>query len=113
MPMLGDLLANARDRASKIDSLLEARDPELAAGLRLAASREGMAVPAYARSAVADFSRFASEEDWASLVSAMRDTDDPGTACLAAMVDWRLTVRACEAHCHERNPAETNDGRRR
>ena len=48
--------------------------------------------------AVADFSRLASEEDWASLVSALRDSADPGRLCLMAMVDWRLTATNCQAH---------------
>ena len=47
---------------------------------------------------MADFNRFAPEEDWATLTSSLRDTDDPGTTCLLAMVHWRLTVRGCSEH---------------
>jgi hypothetical protein len=48
--------------------------------------------------AIADFNRFASEEDWATLTSSLKTTDDPGTTCLVAMVHWRLNVRGCSEH---------------
>jgi hypothetical protein len=43
-----------------------------------------------ARDAVASFERYASEEDWATLLSSIRRADDPGKACLEAMVRWKL-----------------------
>ena len=52
----------------------------------------------FVRAAMSDFNRFAAEEDWATLTSSLRDTDDPGTTCLLAMVHWRLTVRGCGEH---------------
>ena len=98
MPMLGDLLAAARASAGNFQSWLEASDRELAAAVSAAAAREGLAPAGFVRSAVADFSRFAAEEDWATLTSSLRDSDDPGTICLLAMVHWRLTVRGCGDH---------------
>ena len=98
MAMLGDLLATARDGAARFGPWLGEADPELARRLEAAAAREGMTVTGFVRMAVADFNRFAAEEDWATLVSALRDSQDPGTACLVAMVDWRLTVRGCGTH---------------
>jgi hypothetical protein len=98
MAMLGDLLAAARRSAGVFQPWLEASDPKLAADVSAAAAREGLTPAAFARVAVADFSRLASEEDWATLVSSMRDSDDPGSVCLLAMVHWRLTARGCGDH---------------
>ena len=98
MPMLGDLLAAARASAGGFQPWLRASDPELAAAVSAAAARDGMTPSGFVRSAVSDFSRFAAEEDWATLISSLRDSDDPGTICLLGMVHWRLTARACSTH---------------
>ena len=98
MAMLGDLLAAARDAAGDFQAWLHGSDPELAQAVASAATREGLTPAGFVRAAVADFSRFAAEEDWATLTSSLRDTVDPGTICLLAMVHWRLTVRACDHH---------------
>lgn len=98
MPMLGDLLAAARDTSSGFHAWLERSDPELAEQLREAAQAQGLSVTGSVRGAIADFNRFASEEDWATLMSSLRTTDDPGTACLLAMVHWRLTATGCAEH---------------
>lgn len=109
MALLGDLLAAARDGAGTFQAWLETADPRLAAAVAGAAGREGMTPTAYIRAAVSDFSRFASEEDWATLTSTLRRSDDPGTACLVAMVDWRLTARACPAHSPQPRPEGVGD----
>ena len=98
MPTLGDMLAAARDSAGGFHGWLEASDPELAAGVADAAARSTMTITGFVRAAVADFARFASEEDWATLISSLRDSDDPGTICLLAMVHWRLTASGCGEH---------------
>lgn len=98
MAMLGDLLAAARGSAGAFQGWLENCDPELAGLVAAAASREGLTPASFVRASVADFSRFASEEDWATLTSSIRDNADPGTVCLLAMVRWRLTVRGCGDH---------------
>lgn len=100
MPMLGDLLAAARESSSGFDKWLQLSDPELAAKVGRAAEAQGLSVTGYVRGAIADFNRFAPEEDWASLTSGLRNTDDPGSACLLAMVHWRLTARGCAEHSH-------------
>lgn len=104
MPMLGDMLAAARDASHGFMGWLRTSEPTLAGQVEAASAASGLAPPAFVRAAVADFSRFASEEDWATLTSSMRDSDDPGTICLLAMVHWRLTVRACGAHAHRHTP---------
>jgi hypothetical protein len=98
MAMLGDLLAAARDGAGPFQAWLAESDPELAAAVAAAAEREGLTAAGFVRGAVADFSRFAAEEDWATLTSSLRDSGDPGTLCLLAMVHWRLTARGCCEH---------------
>ena len=98
MPMLGDILASARDSSSGFEEWLERCDPELGGRVKEAAKRHGLSVTGYVRGAIADFNRLAPEEDWATLTSSLRDTDDPGTTCLIAMVHWRLTVRGCADH---------------
>lgn len=105
MAMLGDLLAGARDGAGSFQPWLEVANPQLAAAVEEAARAEAMTPTSYVRAAVADFARFAGEEDWATLTSTLKRTEDPGTACLVAMVDWRLTARACTRHSHH-HPSE-------
>jgi hypothetical protein len=100
MPILGDLLAAARDRAGDFQSWLTLVNPELARSVEAAARSEGTTITSYVRAAISDFARFASEEDWATLTSTLKQTEDPGTACIMAMVDWRLTVKACSTHSH-------------
>ena len=101
MPMLGDLLASARESAGNFQQWLKLSDPELADRVELAAGTEHISPTGFVRMAVADFARLASEEDWATLTSNLKRTDDPGTTCLVAMVDWRLTVKACAHHSHD------------
>jgi hypothetical protein len=109
MLMLGDLLAAARKSSSGLQSWLAVSDPELSGKVASAAAHEGVSPSAYARIAVADFTRRASEEDWATLTSSLRDSADPGTTCLLAMVHWRLTVSCCDAHSHaSAGPGERN-----
>jgi hypothetical protein len=98
MPTLGDVLGSARRSAAAFQTWMEAADPDLAAKVKLAAAGSGGSPAAFARAAVADFSRFADEEAWSQLTRIVRDCEDPGTACLAAMIRWRLTAEACESH---------------
>jgi hypothetical protein len=96
--LLGDLLSAARRSAGAFQVWLNESDPELADRVVAAAGRVCLTAAGFMRSAVADFSRLASEEDWATLVSSMRDDQDPGRVCLLAMIHWRLAVRGCDDH---------------
>lgn len=98
MALLGDLLAQARTTSGNFQAWLERSDQKLATELVRAAAHQGMTPTGYVRMAMSDFNRFASEEDWATLTSSLRNTADPGTTCLLAMVHWRLTVRGCSEH---------------
>ena len=100
MPMLGDMLASARKSAGMLEVWLQGVDSDLAAETAKAAALFGLDVAGYARMAVADFSRLASEEDWATLVSNLRDDGDPGRLCLVGMVHWRLAAAGCAGHSH-------------
>ena len=101
--MLGDMLAAARTSSGSFQAWLERSDPALAADIKSTADQQGMTPTGYVRAAMADFNRFAAEEDWATLTSNLRNSDDPGTVCLLAMVHWRLTVRGCAEHSTGRN----------
>ncbi len=98
MPMLGDMLAAARNSSAAFQAWLERSDPTLAEEMKRAAAAQDLTPTGNVRAAVADFNRLASEEDWATLTSSLRNTDDPGTTCLLAMVQWRLTAPACSEH---------------
>lgn len=98
MTTLGDILATASASAGSFQAWLESSHPEFAREISAAAARESLTPAGFVRSAVADFSRLASEQDWASLVSSLRNSEDPGTVCLLAMVHWRLTARGCGDH---------------
>jgi hypothetical protein len=106
MPMLGDILASARASGTNFEAWLAASDPVVAGEVKAAAAREGLSVAAFARMAIHDFARLAGEEDWATLMSGLRDNEDPGTICLLGMVDWRLKATACAAHSHAQPHAQ-------
>ncbi len=98
MPLLGDLLAEARNSSGSFQAWLRCSDPALAEDVIRAAAQHGVTPTGYIRMALSDFNRFAPEEDWATLTSSLKEADDPGTTCLLAMVHWRLTVRGCSEH---------------
>ncbi|WP_417818847.1 hypothetical protein [Tritonibacter scottomollicae] len=96
--MLGDYLALAKKAGADIQGWLAAAGPLHAHALEELAEQENIAPARAARMAVADFSRFASEEDWATLISHVRVAADPALACLGAIIDWRLSQKPCGAH---------------
>ena len=93
--MLGELLAQARRSAGLLDDALRAE-----------IERAGEAPDAFARVAVTEFERFASDEDWATLMSRIRRADDPGAACLDTMVRWQLggALPAEDPRAHDGRP---------
>lgn len=98
--MLGDYLAAARTAGADVQGWLDQTGPQCADALARLAAAEGISPTRAARLAVADFSRAAGDEDWATLISHVRDAADPGLACLAAMIDWRVAQTPCKAHAH-------------
>lgn len=96
MATLGDMLAASRRSAGGVERWLAAEKPRLHAALRAEAERDGMSPAAFLRATVAAYARDASEEDWASLASRLRRVEDPGEACLLAMLEWRLGFTGAE-----------------
>ena len=90
MVMLGDILAQARRSTTGLRDWLQDADPPLMARIETEAARLGESPTAFVRAAIADFDRLATEEDWATLTSGLRNTWDPGRVFLAGMVKWRL-----------------------
>lgn len=105
--MLGDYLALAKNAGADIQGWLAAAGPVQARALEKLAATEKISPARAARIAVADFSRFASEEDWATLISYVRDAADPALACLGAIVDWRLSQKPCSKHQTRKYPHGT------
>lgn len=103
--MLGDILAAARDGAGRFEAWLRGSDVELADQVATEAAAMGLSAAVYVRMAVADFSRYADEEDWATLTSSIRNDADPGTVCLLAMVHWRMNAAGCAQHAGAPRPA--------
>jgi hypothetical protein len=101
MPMLGDVLAAARRSSGGVERWLAADHPPLLAAVSAAAAQEGASVSGFTRIAVADFGRDAAEEDWATLTSRLRDSADPGAACLRAILEWRLRAARAPARLSE------------
>jgi hypothetical protein len=98
MALLGDLLGAARRDSSRFVSSVGAIDPAFARGLAEAARQLDLDPGAFVRLALSDFSRLASEEDWATLMSGVRDSADPAMTCLAGMVHWRMSAAGCQSH---------------
>ncbi len=98
MATFGDLLGLARKSSLRFTEWLEVAEPSLADKVAHAANASNLTPAGYVRVAVADFSRFADEEEWATLSSTLKDSEDPGLACLLSMIHWRLTRNCCETH---------------
>lgn len=78
MTTLGDILGEARRSASGFQAWLLHSDPALAGRGADASAQTGLSFAGYVRAALADFARFASEEDWATLMSSLRTVTIPG-----------------------------------
>lgn len=92
MPMLGDLLAAARNTTGTFPGWLEASDPALMARVKQASEHASETPTAFVRAAVHDYTRHASDEEWTMLTSRLRDSADPGESCLLTMVRWHLAA---------------------
>lgn len=90
MPMLGDLLAMAQRSSGGFADWLEAKHGDLADRCKAAAAAEGQTLERWIAESTSQFERFASPDDWASLMSKLMASDDPGTVCLLAMTKMRL-----------------------
>ncbi|MBK6704481.1 MAG: hypothetical protein IPG56_12505 [Caulobacteraceae bacterium] len=73
---------------------LGASDPNTAKRLDEEAARREESPAQFLRIAVSDFISEADEEAWAGLISALRDARDPGAACAARMIAFRLRLES-------------------
>ncbi|WP_395648002.1 hypothetical protein [Terricaulis sp.] len=89
---MGDLLAFGRQSSATLGAWLERQDAEFIGQLRREAGLRGESIAEFLRVATADFLAEADAEDWASLVSALRETDDPGAVCVARVTAFRLRL---------------------
>lgn len=87
MATLGQLLSAAADPQS-LQRWIEA-SPGLARAIDSVRGGADLAPALVARRAVAEFSEAAGEEDWARLMTRIRQSDDPGRACLETMLGWK------------------------
>lgn len=94
MAMLGDLLAAARRSSAGFQAWLTTADAALMERVEVEAARSDESPTSYVRTAIWEFDRFATEEDWATLTSQLKASDDPGMTCLLGMVRWRLATAA-------------------
>jgi hypothetical protein len=91
-PTLGEILAAARYQSAGFARWLAQSDPALDTSLA-AVLAPGETRIGRIREAIADFTADASNEDWATLISATRDSDDPGFVALRQMLGWALKAR--------------------
>jgi hypothetical protein len=92
--MLGDLLALTGKSSADLSAWLTAHEPVAARQLVSEASCRAESEAQFLRIAVSDFMAEADEEAWASLISAAREASDPGAACAARMIAFRLKLES-------------------
>lgn len=92
--MLGDLMTLGQRSSVELGLWLNACDPAAAKQLASEAARRGESQAQFLRVAVSDFLAEADEEAWASLLSAARDARDPGAACVARMIAFRVGLES-------------------
>lgn len=91
---LGELLALGRRSSAELERWLAAEDAALAQRLARESGARGESPAQFVRIAVSDFLADADEEAWADLISAARDATDPGAACVAKVVAFRMAMEA-------------------
>ncbi len=97
--LLGDIIQHFEDEAVAMEALVSLGDLPLLARVEEAATAQGVAPGEFAASAVAIFSQTASDEDWVSLIGVMGRTQDPGEACLRAMISFALRPQGASHGC--------------
>ena len=88
--MLGQTLKELARTSDETVALELLPDLVLLGRTRAAATAAGLSLNQYVLGACRAFLEHAGEEDWATLTSHLKNTDDPGTACLLGMTHWRM-----------------------
>jgi len=89
---LGEFLAFNRRDSNELRNWLRVQEPSLLERLAKAADTRGETIAQFLRIASADFMAEADEETWTSLISALRDSADPGAVCVARVMDFRVQL---------------------
>jgi hypothetical protein len=87
---LGEIITSFSEEAPANEALLACNDIVLFARVGEAANRFDETVGEYAAGAVRRFANLAASEDWLGLMNVVERASDPGTECLAYMVNWSL-----------------------
>ncbi|MEW6768361.1 MAG: hypothetical protein AB1342_10065 [Pseudomonadota bacterium] len=87
---LGQIIRNFSDETTAGEILMSCNDLVLFTRVAEVADRFGEAVGEYAAGSVRRFANLAGSEDWLGLMNVLERAADPGTGCLAFMVDWSL-----------------------
>jgi hypothetical protein len=85
--LLGDILSEI-ERTSGADGIVTLLDDlVLLAKVNEAAAHRGVDAESYVISAIRNFEREASSEDWTTLISALAAGDNPGATCVKRMIE--------------------------
>lgn len=91
---LGDLLQDRDGVAERVETWLDAADPELAEQVRTAAAADQAAFADFVRDQIADFVKDADDERWTRLISAAQGADDPALGCVRAILKSKVQPAA-------------------
>lgn len=80
--LLGDLLSRFTDESIAAETIVGLGDLPLIAKLREQAEASGLSLGAFAAGAMRRYAAEASEEEWVTLMGALRRAQDPGIICL-------------------------------
>ena len=89
---LGALLAASARSSAALSAWLDGENAALRERLEREAARRSETLAQFVRESTADFLAEADDEAWASLLSAIREADDPGVACVARMAEFHLRL---------------------
>jgi hypothetical protein len=87
--ILGHVLDRLGDETFALETLVAMDDLPLMAAVQASSERFGESSSAYVVIAVRRFAAFA-DDDWLTLMTAVKRADDPGAACLRQMLAWSL-----------------------
>lgn len=92
--LLGELIAHLGEAGVAEEALLAVDDLALVVAVRREVERSEATVEDVLLGAIGEFSATASSDDWLALMSALGRSDNPGSACLAAILRRSLDLRA-------------------
>ena len=88
--LLGEIIRDLTDEARAAQSLIAIGDIAMLARVRTLAEANDESAGAYAAGAVASFAGSAGDDAWLALMTTIERAQDPGKACLCAMIEWAL-----------------------